>query len=804
MSTFSSTKEDPKWYINSLVDILYNQIDARISYNKLEQVWNILFIQGEPSYIIDISWELIDTSVKEVSREELEETQREAEQKLIESLTEFELEAEKVKLFHQSILEALETYNQQRWWIPSIDHSLRVEHPEYGDMSFIEACLMLERSIGWLRERKLGLLMSQKDKDTHAIQLWQIDDMLWELHDSYLLLMMGVGDMREKVPHILPKTSDQIQSYIWYAISRRSPEEILIFLEDLHTLIADNNRQDRTTRNNYEYLISLAQGNAWVRLKSQILENTQSPSYGKLDILYRFAELISGRGIDIDVRVRSDRLPPSNLALEVLEHILVFNGKEEWEKSIIAHISDHIDLQDESLWEYQPAEILTNFALRLSESMWLEDSEGETIAQEFDEPLRGNIISLFARIDELGNYSSLSYTDALIISTLSRVSENLIGYTMRSVWAWRNKREVRGASYIKNISKEELNILLSEASQEATRQLWESIQSELDDSFWEKFKQFVLWQLYTGKSDKERMSEIGIHPESIEAQILLLYMSIQGLWNIDAISDTNMEYIKTAGHFMAAIVATMTLGFWAIWWLALAWRSLSLIQQGMIYGAISVPIGQWIDVIAWEQRSYANNQEAFASIITESMLAVGAWAVWGLIATKLGRPEAAFFSKENNINQAIFAWDLTILSIIPEAARITIMDQIYHNRWIYIETWDWEELIDTLISQKIQSLLLFPEEKLIGSVFWWIGLEQEDIPQELDERFQRAYATMMILEPGYLSRNEIFYLEPEFQEVYHRESLRSMAQDSDYTPLLEAIETWSAKQLARLERLQTH
>ena len=715
----------------------------------------------------------------------------------------------------ESITERLAKHNVESSFFSrrAIDYTVRLEDPLLWDISLAEAILYMRKELFELRDRWYELAWKFRWEDEYST-IESNRAALAPLSKTYLLMICWVWYENERLTDVIPKSQNDTETLMSDILLGMSIAEWIEFLEDIHKQIQDNTRLAYWVKENN----ALITRRLAMKLQDAILYTTREwiTYETKLTYLYRLAEICSGRNPHVKNEMRD-----SQLATEILIQAIALQEDETSSLMQSLFESDNFSIDEPYLQDTSPSAVYQDFSSHIkrlySDTLsWLSQADADRfIVDKFNSIWVDFSRRVLLHGKKWSSFETLWYLDLQAFSILARINTELAQisnkWTVQEVeWVDYMQSEFTYRTRMIEYQRREeyFKAICSSAFQASTTHFWNEIDRNFDDTFWEK-----LWQVgyfmqthqtfqsqtrLPWKNHDERMAQFWITEWSIQSDILKLYNSIRWNGDITQVSDTTQERAKVWAMLAANVAATLIGWFGIIGALRLASITPSLITQWAIIWTLSVPVWYALDAGFDERRDYANSEELTVSIISELIIAAWTWAVGWVIAQRFGNPDAMFYDKKN---LAIFTGDLAILWVATEVARVSILLEYYYGKGILIEVIkEWENLLDTLISQKTEALHLHPHERLIESIFFGIWLDQGNIPENLDIQFRRAYTIHKILEPWY--RGNIVSL-PDFREVYKRENLRTMAQSWDYTPLFEAIESWSQTQLTRLERLQT-
>lgn len=782
---------------------------------SVELIWNwIILWNDEKSISINVIELLLNwnpDAVEEITYDEVTARYQE-------SISRFEESIVELGVLSDNINAVLESNNDEFWeniWPEDV-----IREWPFVWKTIIEAIFLYRaKIIQWADELRNLWYVNVEQYPT----IEESRERLFDAQEEYLLLSMGIGEKREELCHVLPKTMSESHELISQAILRRSPREILDWMRDIHKQIDNNNWQDGTVEQNYKYFSDTLNILALEKIKADIYYNESSENYRKPDLFLEFAVFASGRpSWDEESRLfRNDiweyaspvdsRLWDPLIAEEAL--VYAMDIEKENGISMISAMSDHMEIHDEAL-RWSPAETINTALTILRENVFIEqaDWEKQTLweSASFDAVLEAlwyaEIIEKSQNWALSEEYAELSLEEMIQVSSLARLEISFREYERVS---WYSAR----VSWHKSISIDELEEVALQSNEDAVTHVWSELDRNFDDGFWEKFWEVMIGFWAFHESEEERSQQFWIDPNSIEHQIFTLYNDINWNGNFGEVSDTTRETYKTAGYILAMVVGSV-----ALWWAVGAWLRLASIavwnvSTGALMGTSWSALWYSMDSLIWDARGFYSPIEAITWIWSDFIVWAGTGAFWGVLVNR-------FWTQGPSLrNKWIFAGDLAVLGFWAEWGRILAHNSYWHGNDIFTpitsentidnylldiqrQYFRWElneEQTEEYFSTNPDYDILplhFSEYRFMYQLFPHMWIEDLNIDREFDSRFMRAHAIYTLLTPW--SYFQIYHSEPEFEWIMR---LDETWIDGVHERLLEAIETWIVRQERRLSEI---
>lgn len=758
-----------------------------------------------------------DLPIEEISFDEAAVQYQEDISRFEESIVELEVLSDSIN--------AVLSDNDEEFWETIWEEDSILEWP-FAGKTIVEAILIYRaKIIQW--GNKLRDLWSIDIETYPSIEISR--NKLLDAQEEYLLLSLWIGENREELCHIIPKTMSETEQLIEWVVLRKSPRELLDWMKNIHAEIDANNWQDGTVEENYKYFSDTLNMLALPKIKADIYENEKSENYGKPDLLLEFAVFVSGRpSWDQESRLfRNDigeyaspmdsRLWDPTIAEEALVYAMSLN--QENDISMISKMKDYMDIQDE-LVPWSPQEVINTTLSLLKENVtfidasWVEKplQESENFNAVIESLWYTDIIHKSENNSLAENYEELSLEEMIQVSSIARLSQTFRTYDNR--WPGHSKR----FTWHRTISVDNLEDILLTANKNAVEHVWSELDKNFDDGFWEKLWEVVSFWFAGRESDEDRAAQFGISSWSIEYQIYTLYNDINGNGNAWEVSDNTRETAKTAGYILAMVAGSMALWWWVVAWLRLASIAVSNVGTGALMWASWSALGYGMDSVIWDARWFYSPVEALTWIGSDFLIWAGTGALWGLLVNNYGTLAPSLR------NKWIFAGDLAVLWFWAEWGRIIAHNQYWHGS----DIWTPERSLDPLESKildfrldilspgyspEVLDLYLenpssqeLPSELREYSLFrnlfasFWIQQHPNLIP-EFEQRFETACASYEILNP-WKSYVSIYHNEPEF-EAFKNSDFWSMSTIEMHWNLIEATNNWISRQEERLQYINS-
>ncbi len=769
---------------------------------------------------------------------------------------------ESISLFEKSIIEldvlsnainkALEKNSDEIWEV--IDENDIITEWPFQGKTLVEAVLIYRKKIlnSTRALRNLGSIDEVKYPE-----IIEAREKLLDSNEEYLLLILWIGEKREELTHVIPKTQSECVILIESIVSRKNSRELLEWMKDIHTQIDANNWQDGTVEKNYRFFTETLNSSALRKIRKDIFENSDSENYHNPELLLEFAVLVSGRSSWDEESVTfmqdlwwiwepspvDNRLWMPNIANEALVYAMDVPKENEdgTIQSMLTKIMQYIEISDPLLEWKSPHNIVQDSLKKMKTSVLVPNENGENV-------VLGEVDNFDAFIDWLGykdivskskngelweSYKNLSLQEMVAISGLLRISQGIENttteitpYTLDQPYIPKPGEEIieereiwtfTGTKYFYRVKSNKVSYkkfwqITKKSGQDAVQHVWNELDRNFDDSFWKQLDQ-VFWNSIW-ETDNQRAKRFGILDDnSLEYKIFTLYNDINGNGDVWEKSDTSKEAWKTAGFMLAMVAGSMILWWWAIrilriWGIAIN----SIAGQWAIMWASGSALGYWLDASFWDARGFYTPTEAIVWIGWDFILGAGTWALsWPL----------AYIMPNGTPSPIIFTTDLSALWLWPEFYRLHRMNQAWHGSDIFSPEVEWRNPLKTKIIE-LQTSILKPYltdieiKQYINSPqnvedseyfwyywyrfflqeFWYFWFTISDIPLEFDSRFQEAYSIWKILSPW--NNLNVWQTEPEFKEIMQN---RNGWVEWIKTRILEVTESWIQKQKRRLSEI---
>ena len=523
------------------------------------------------------------------------------------------------------------------------------------------------------------------------------------LQKRYLSTLLGIQKKQpEKFTDTIQKSQEETDALISGIVSWQSIEESFEFLLWVHTLIDENNFQDATLQKNYAYFID----SFYEKLFDKIQQSVKPGGKREGDIMlyHQLASMASGRKDTWENLSMDSRLYRPDFAERVLFEAM------KVQCSAMEKINEKMNIDDTLLAGRTPHQIINQVSLSLESTLISDEREvdGKKLLEN-DLKIPKRVLELSAEVP----YTELSFEDKMLISTLARLIEKLkpkdeyselewiqepkpnqelVQWVPGGMSGWPWYTQVVERKKAQKVDGKLLVRYMSESIGESAEFLWEELDSKLDMTFWEKAFDF-LDTIYGFASpardimlreEDEIFMWLGIDPNSKESNILRLYNDIRGNWGVFELSDNSNSHLKTVGYMAAIVAGSMMLGGTVLLAARLGWYAVnSLLAEWAIYGVSSSVVSWGIDAAMWDATGYASNGEAIVWTGTDIVTAGFTGMLGGVLAKRFWKEWAKFLQEWYMKNKMIFAWDLAILGVLPEAERLKTIDSLYHNADIF-------------------------------------------------------------------------------------------------------------------------
>jgi len=844
----SNFEEVLQWFKDEII----NSIDIE-SIHDVDTFWHYLYLPWENNYAIDIIKLLsgtVDFLEEWISLEDIAS-------RYIEHVTLYRENTLQLEVIHDSIEEALEN-NDDEFWENIGAEDVIVSWPLEG-LTLVEWILRFRKLLAETESLSVSLNLFPGESD---INLHWSNERLFTMQEVYLLLTMWIWEEKEELVEVVPKSKEEIDRLIKWVVSRKNIEEIFDFMRYVHREIDDNNSQTGNVEENYTYFVDRLNELVFSKVSKEVTEPRfwePSPHFNNPQILLDYASLVSWRTWWYDQALRNwemdSRYRRPDMATRALSLAMTIRTREWEEQTEQPSMNDlmipHLDIQDEALKWRTPEIIVRDFSEYIQSNVVFTNTDGtqSTPSEEkFNEIMRDLEISDFlGRISnsDWSRYESLWIEDKITLWVIVRILNNLSQNETRDVmgfpedqvlWEWETAEYLSWPPAMTRITspggthmdEHSFFSLFWTASQESIEHIWSELDRNFDDTWSEVWENTAILSdenhngSWHDEADQLRAEKFWLSwdTSSLEYQIFSLYNNIQWNGNPWEVSDRNRDHLMTAWYMLAMVAGSMVLWWGIIFAASMAARAASitfapwLITQGTIYGLSGSTMWYMLDAWLWDTRWFYSPTEAVTSVGSDFLLWWVTWAFWWVVANRFWNPWAKFFSRENVPNQAIFAWDITANGILPEVARLALMDKIWTDSEIFTpplsESINEEQksflrpfLSDEHIEQYLSTPL--PEDfelqnyRSIIQVFDLAWFSAVDIPLEVDAWFLRAYFIWKILNPWeHLTMQDIWQSEWEFLN----------GSDEEYEDItwirdtsIKVIELWSQRQESRFREI---
>ena len=774
-------------------------------------------------HVLKIFWEWDKSAVEEISYDE-------AQAKYITSIAQYQEHVLNLTALQKQISLSLKKNNGEVWEVLD-KQDIILQWPLKGK-TLVEGILIFRKHIldGYTMRAHLGNIDLQEFPSMN-----EASEELFNAQEEYLLLSLWIWEYREELTHVIPKSQNETGRLINLIVSRRNPDEILSWMRNIHAQIDGNNWQDGTVEKNYAYFIDRLNILVLKKLKKAVFDDHGWKHYHNPEILLHFAVLVSGRmswdkesalfmqdglGVFDEQSPVDSRLWRPEISEEALSYAMdvpTLNEQDE-KQSMISKMMPHLDISDPLMDGKTPSWVINNTINLIREGV--QENDGSSFSQlldaEFDKVLEWlwylDVVKKSRNNTLWASYDELSLKEMLAISWLSRIAKGL--QTTEFKWAkWRKKVATTKTKYVSVI--EFLKIALSSA-QSAVTHVGKELDKNFDDSWsdvWHTANNSE-FQNSDGTVNEEKVHQVRaakfgiIDPNSNEYKIFRLYNDINGNGGLWEVSDGTREMMKTGGYILAMVAWAMLLWgatIFSLWKAGITISSMAgkWATIGMAWSAT----WYWLDSVIWDARWFYTSDEALLWVSTDFALG---WATGAL-----SWPLAKMLPKVPS--QAIFAWDLAVLGIIPEMKRIEAMNQAWHGSDIFNDTTLWQSIVSSEVrehhkkilhqnwsQEQIEKYIQNPkadisphlkEYRFFIEEFNIMGFTPDEVDIDFDIRFQRAYAISSFLSPG--RTLNIWQDAPEFIGLF--ENRQDM--DQLHRNILNAAKKWIKRQEQRLEAI---
>jgi len=809
LSQFENGNPEFNSILQELQDTITQNIDIT-TINDVDTFWLYIYLPWENNYVVDIikllHWET-DFLEEWVSLEEVS-------WRAIETATIYRENVLELEVMLDSIHECLIRNDDEFWENIGAEDIIASWPLEW--LTLIEAILRFRKLI-WESE-ELSVVLNLFPWES-SIDIGEENSKLFAMQEAYLLLAMWIGEEKEELIEVIPKSKGEIDRLLEWVVSKKSIEEVFEFMRDIHRQIDNNDSQTANVEENYTYFIDRLNELVFSKISKEVTEPIfwdPSPHFNNPQILLDFASFVSGRTgwydqslsrWEMDSRYRRPEMATRALALA-----MTIRREIDWEEqaSMNDHMMPYLDIQDKALNGKSPWEVIAWFKTYVLLNVSQIDENGDT-AWFSDEKFQ-EIISDLGYKDifdaysswKLWNYDSLGLEDKITIWAIARIFNTFA--QEKNSWG-------------KEISEQVFFEVIGTASQESIKHIWSELDRNFDDGKWERFAEATVpfANMWLHESEEDRAKQFWIPINSIEYEIFTLYNDIQWNWNHLEISDWNRDHLMTAWYMLAMVAGSMALWWGLIFAATRAWIAInSLVAQGTIYGLSGSAMWYTLDAGLWDTRWFYSPTEAITSVWSDFLLWGITWAFWWVIANKFWNPGAKFLSKQNIPNQAIFAWDITANGIVPEMARLYAMDMIWKNSEIFTE--NETPIIWNIYSQRLAILKNMASEdqlslyvkdpkssklspylqwyRIIPELFLHYGFESKKVSLEFDTRFQNAYAIWKMLNPW-------AWVSPWYANEDFNTAIRMQDDGIEWirARILKWLEKWVVQQESRITKI---
>ena len=438
----------------------------------------------------------------------------------------------------------------------------------------------------------------------------------------YLHFIMGIGWDYEWGAKLFEKDEWELDDLVASLVSSYSDdEELLTYLENTHRKIDRNNYQSTSVERSYKLFAD--------KLHRSIFDKFKDKKSEDKDFL-RFAKIITWRGIHGRAWI-DNRLKDPHMSNEIIIHIMW----KEWGVMDRINESWKIIIEDKEVGKKSPIKIVSD---TISKLQVRHPDSGEII------PWNGLLEKLwFSDVIWLqeDNYQNLRLEQKVKISILVRLLKKIESG--------------------EPISLEKLEVLFRKVAEDWNK----AIENWLSDNF-----NASLFD-WNGKDSKD------FWLTGIEAEIFDLYNDINGNGLFD-LADRTKWGLFIAGKIWVAIVAGIAI------WIAITAAAPFIAWAAVIAGsAVLTWAVIWVGATAVAMlmfpKGYDSWWEAATDISSEIVFWAATGAFWGHLVNKYWFHGAKWLSPEWKRNIWIFAWDLAILGLWVEAARMMGVDYIFHK-----------------------------------------------------------------------------------------------------------------------------
>jgi len=608
LSQFENGNPDFNAILQELQANITEKIDTR-TVSDVDTFWPYIYLPGENNYVIDIikliSW---DTDFLEewVSLEGIS-------WRAIETATIFRERVLELEVMLDSIQECLLRNDDEFWENIGVEDMITSWPLEW--LTLVEAILRF-RKLVWESE-ELSVVLNLFPWE-NSIDISEENSKLFAMQEAYLLLAMWIGEEKEELVEVVPKSKEEIDRLLEWVVSRKSIEEIFEFMRDVHRQIDNNNSQTANVEENYKYFVDRLNELVFSKISKEVTEPIfwdPSPHFNNPQILLDFASFVSGRTgwydqslsrWEMDSKYRRPEMATRALALAMTIRTRV-DGEQQ--PSMNDLMIPHLDIEDEALKWRSPQVIVRDFSNHIQSNVVFQNTGGtqSTPSEEkFNELMRDLELSDFlSRISssEWTSYESLWIEDKITLGLIARILNNLSQNETRDVmwfpedqilWEWETAELIWWLPAMTRITspggthmdEHEFFSLFGTASQESIEHMWSELDKNFDDGKWERFAEatvpFATMWLY--ETEEERAEQFWLSTNSLEYEIFTLYNDIQWNWNHLEVSDWNRDHLMTAWFMLAMVAGSMVLWWGIIYAAARAWLAInSLVAQGTIY-----------------------------------------------------------------------------------------------------------------------------------------------------------------------------------------------------------------------------
>jgi len=330
--------------------------------------------------------------------------------------------------------------NQNEYW-QNLGEEDIISHWVFEGNTITEAILIYRKKI----IQASGLLRNIWPKRVwRSSKLQKIETALLQSQEEYLLLSFGIGQTREALTHVVPKTQTESLTLIWTVLARKSPREALDWVKQIHSQIDANNWQSGTVEKNYQSFAEMLNVQLLTKIKTDVYHNKKSGNYQKPDILFEFAVFTSGRAawnkesypLLADWWENASPMDKRLWDPEIAEEALLYAMKiqRNGEMSVMSKMAEKMTISDEIVWSTPPNGLVLSTIKDIKSSVQVKNAAGKDIfISEINEDDFLSFLQKLGYADiykkaldkSLGTYQKLDIKDKIALGSIARLKNSI-------------------------------------------------------------------------------------------------------------------------------------------------------------------------------------------------------------------------------------------------------------------------------------------------------------------------------------------------------------------------------------------